>query len=247
MPVDPVTLLPAALIVLAAGVIKGTSAFGFGLTAVPLLLLIWEPRPMVATVLPLVLVLDTLIIVQEHRFVNLRRILPMMAAGAIGAPLGAYVLIAAPPALLEMAIALAIVGFALALLRGYTVKIRHEAIAGSVAGFLSGLMATSSAVSGPPMTLFLLNQRWERDVFRTSISSCLVPINAIGVLALVLSGVVTGGTLLVDLIFLPIVLLAYGMAVRLLPLLPGERFRRMAAGLVMAAGIAAIIGRIVEL
>ncbi|MBI2164835.1 MAG: sulfite exporter TauE/SafE family protein [Chloroflexi bacterium] len=247
MAVDPITLIPAAFIVLAAGVIKGTSAFGFGLVSAPLLLLLWEPRSMVAIVLPLVLVLDTLIILQGRRFVNVRRILPMMAAGAVGAPLGTYILIEAPPALLEMAIALSIVGFAGVLLRGYTLTIRRETIAGSIAGFLSGLMATTSAVSGPPMTLLLLNQRWERDIFRTSISSCLVPINAIGLLSLALSGVVTSKTLLVDLVFLPLVLLAYVGALRLLPHLHGEVFRRLAALLVMAAGIMAIIGRVVEL
>ncbi|MEK7777235.1 MAG: sulfite exporter TauE/SafE family protein, partial [Chloroflexota bacterium] len=158
-----------------------------------------------------------------------------------------YVLVKAPPALLEIAIALVIVGFTLALLRGYPVTIRHESVAGSMAGFLSGLMATSSAVSGPPMTLLLLNQRWERDLFRTSISSCLVPINIIGLLSWGMSGVVTGNTLLVDLILVPFALLGYVVALRLLHYLHGERFRRMAALLVMAAGVMAIISRVADL
>ena len=247
MAVDPVTLIPAAFIVLVAGVIKGTSAFGFGLVSVPLLLLLWEPRSVVAIDLPLVLVLDTFIIVSGRRFVPVRRILPMLAAGVVGAPVGTYILIKAHPTLLGIAISLVIVGFALALLRGYTITIRREAIAGSVAGFLSGLMSTATALSGPPMTLFLLNQRWERDLFRTSISACLVPINTLGILVLILSGVVTSKTLVVDLIFLPIIFLAYWVALRFLPLLPGDRFRRMAGLLVMAAGIMGIIGRVAEL
>ena len=247
MAVEPVTLIPAAIIVLVASVIKGTSAFGFGLVSVPLLLLLWEPRTVVAIDLPLVLVLDTFIIVSGRRFVPLRRILPMLAAGVVGAPVGTYVLIEAPPAFLGIAISLVIIGFALALLRGYTITIRREVMAGSIAGFLSGLMSTATALSGPPMTLFLLNQRWERDIFRTSISSCLVPINTLGILALALSGVVTGKTLVVDLLFLPLIFLAYWVAQRFLPILPGERFRRMATLLIMTAGIMAIVGRVAEL
>ena len=51
--VEPITLIPAAFIILAAGVVKGTTGFGFALIATPLLLLLWEPKTLVPVFIPL--------------------------------------------------------------------------------------------------------------------------------------------------------------------------------------------------
>ena len=148
--IEPVTLIPAVFIVLAASVVKSTVGFGFAMMAIPFLVLMWEPRQAISILVPLAALLDALIVVQGKRHLDWRRVLPMVLAGALGIPLGNYVLLVMPQRALKPAISGIVLAFAFLLLAGNTLAIRRERLAGGIAGFSSGFLLTSTSLSGPP-------------------------------------------------------------------------------------------------
>ena len=245
--VEPVTLIPAAFIILAGSTVKGTTGFGFVLTATPFLLLMWEPRVVVSILVPMVLVVDGMIVVQGRHRLDWGRVLPMVAAGAAGIPLGNVILLAVPQGALKLAMAAIALAFGVLLLVGQTMTIRRDRLAGGVAGFFSGLFLTSTGLSGPPVTLYMINQRLDRDSFRTSQGLFHLMTDALGTASLVVTGVVTAKTLVVDLALLPMVLVGYGLAVVLLPHIRQELFLRIATAIVIAAAALAIGSEVVRL
>ena len=171
----------------------------------------------------------------------------MVLAGAVGIPLGNVILLAVPHRALKLSIAAIVLAFAVLLLVGYTLTIRRERLAGGMAGFFSGLFLTSTGLSGPPITLFMINQRWERDTFRTSQGLFHLTTDILGIASLVVTQVVTAKTLVVDLALLPMVFLGYGLAVLLLRRVRPELFLRIATAVVVAAAVLAIGSEVARL
>ena len=239
--VDPISLVPAALIVLAASIVKGTTGFGFALVATPLLLLLWEPLVMVPVLIPASMVANILIVTQNRHRLEWGRVAPMAIAGVLGIPLGTVILLLVPSTALKIGVALVVLASAIILMTGARVNISRERVASSVAGFMSGLLLTSTTISGPPVTLLLINQRWPKDVFRTSLALFFLTLQGFAIVSLAVGGILTVSTLTVSMALLPSVLLGYALAVRLLPHIPQEAFLRIATAVVMATGVLALV------
>lgn len=239
--VEPISLVPAALIVLAASLVKGTTGFGFALVATPLLLLLWEPLVMIPVLIPTGMAADILIVTQNRHRLEWGRVAPMAAAGVLGIPLGTVILLIVPSAALKIGVALVVLASAIILMTGARVNIPRERVASGVAGFISGLLLTSTTISGPPVTLLLINQRWAKDVFRTSLALFFLTLQGFAIVSLAVSGVLTFSTLVVSMTLWPSVLLGYALAVRVLPHIPQEAFLRIATVVVMAAGVLALV------
>ena len=238
--VELLTLVPAVIIILAGSLIKSTTGFGLAMVSAPLLLLLWEPVLVVPVLLPLMFTVDALIVAQKWRLLEIRRVAPMTVAGVLGIPLGTYVLLAAPEDALRLAIpGLTIVSAALLLL-GIKVPLSRERLAAGIAGLLSGLLISSTAMSGPPVALFLINQRWAKDTFRASLGFFFLTLDILAIIALTVTGVLDGGTLLVSAALWPAVLVGYLAAVRLLPHIRQQVFLRMATIAVLAAAVLAM-------
>ena len=235
------SLVAAALIVLAASVVKGTTGFGFALVATPLLLLLWEPLVMVPVLIPASMMANILIITQNRHRLEWGRVAPMAAAGVLGIPLGTVILFIVPPTTLKIGVALVVLASATILMTGARVNISRERVASSVAGFISGLLLASTTISGPPVTLFLINQRWAKDTFRTSLALFFLTLEGFAIVSLAVSGILTVSTFVVSMAMWPSVLLGYAIAIRLLPHISQEAFLRIAAVVVMAAGVLALV------
>jgi len=239
--VEPYTLIPAVFIVLAASLVKSITGFGFALLATPLLLLYWDPVLVVPIILPMVFAIDILIVVQSRHRLELRRVAPMMVTSVAGIPLGTYVLLAAPAQALKLAIGVLILISAGLLLMGFSITISRERLAGGVAGFLSGILTTSTSLGGPPVTLFMLNQQWAKDTFRNSLGLFFLVLNILSVIALASTSTLNGSTLLASAVLMPPVLVGYVVAKGLLPRIPQQAFRRGSILIVLAAGILAML------
>ena len=90
------------------------------------------------------------------------------------------------------------------------------------------------------MTLFMINQRWGKEAFRTGQGLFHLAIDGLAIASLSATRLLTVKTLLVDLALLPVVLLGYAIAVVLLPHIRQELFRRLATLIVIVAAVMAI-------
>jgi len=240
-------LLPLALV---AGVVKGTTGFGFAVTFLPVLvLLLRHPGHAIAISIPLSMGMDVLILASSRRYINLPAALPMVLAGLVGVPLGTLVLLALPVDVLKVLISLVIIGAVVLIARGFTLRTRHTTVARTVAGFLSGVMLTSTGVPGPAFTVFLASLRVPKEHFRVTFSSLFLVLQGAALLSFGVAGVMSRQTLGLDLVLLPAALGGFLLASRLLlPRLPPRTFHHLVlilitvgAGLALANALTALL------
>ena len=229
-------LFLAMLVISLASLVKGTLGFGFGLLASPLLMTLIDPRLVVAVGIPLQLLLDLLILREVWGDLDWKRVIPMIGAGVFGVPTGLFILLAVEPETLRLVVASTVLLAGLVLMFGVSVRIAWERLASAVTGFTTGALFASTSVSGPPTVLFMLNQRWERGTFRSSLSAVNVWVESFALASLAASGVIDGESLGLDLTFLPVVLLSTYLSRRLVRSIDIIQFRRLAIAIVILSG-----------
>ncbi len=240
-------LMVAAFVVLAASMVKVVAGFGFGLTATPFLLLMFEPKLVVPLVIPLTLLLDLLVVFQTREHLDLKMVLPLVVGGGIGVSLGTYILLVADPTVLKIFIASVIIAFSIYLLLGFTINISRQRLAGGLAGLFSGGLATSTGVVGPPMALFLVNLGVEREPFRHLISAFSAIVHMLAIISLASYRVLGLSTLTPLMLLLPSVIVGAIIASRIPRLIEPRLFRRMVIVIVTVASVAAMASAISSL
>ncbi len=179
---DPLTV--AAIIVLAAvaAFIQALSGFGFSLFIVPPLAVILGPQDTVVLANLLGFVGNTLQFVRLRKLVDRKQATTLAVGSFIGMPVGLAVLLLVDPIALQFAIAVAVIVFTLALMRG--LELHGGGKPGDVAvGFTSGVLNTSTSMSGPPVIIYLHGKRMPPQAFRATINAFFL---STGVVALIL-------------------------------------------------------------
>ena len=155
-------MLAVALAVLVGAVVQSATGFGFALVVGPVLLLVTSPARSLTTLVLLGLVLNLLLLGAERRVPQVARA-PLVAllVGAVpGELLGALLLRVAPQPVLQVAVGvLVLTAVAVQLAApgpGGAAVGPRAARAGHVGvGAVTGVLSTSTGVSGPPMVLWL--------------------------------------------------------------------------------------------
>ena len=146
----------AAVIVFAAGFLRGFTGFGFGLLAVPALTLFFEPREIV----PAVVILTAVVGLQLLRRVWSQADWPsvkLLTAGAIaGTPFGAWLLASVSGDMMRAVIGSTCIAAVLLLWRGYKLAAVPGRPARLGIGVVSGLINGATAMGGPPVIIFFL-------------------------------------------------------------------------------------------
>ncbi|MCL4466710.1 MAG: sulfite exporter TauE/SafE family protein [Chloroflexi bacterium] len=230
----------AGLVVLAAAYTHGLTGQGFAQVAAPLLLLFLEPRLVVPLNLTLASVVCASVIMDAYGGVRFRRLVLMAIASVIGAPLGAYVLLAVSPSVLKLIIATAVVVFTIPMLLGLSYPLPRERTASLGIGFLAGMLASSTSASGPPVVLFLVNQGWPKEALRPSFSAFFLFSNLVALGAIVASGGLMPTMWPLAAALLPVTVAGFLLGTRTLPWVNAALFRRLSLLVVLIAGVAAI-------
>ena len=167
--------------VLLGATISGLTGFGFALVIVPVLLLIFEPPTVVVLTSSLAVVSGLPIVVQDRSLVRVRMVLPLMIPALLGLVVGVQILTRVDTRYIKLGAGIAVVLFAVLVARGYVIPGIRSRIAPLVAGVSSGILGTSTGMSGPPIVLFLTERTPEPRVFRASITFYFCTMNLIGV------------------------------------------------------------------
>lgn len=161
-------------IILIASLIQGITGFGFALVAVPLLsLFIPEIKDITPVIVIYSLITNIIIVYRSRKYVELKKIIPLIIFSIIATPLGTYILISFKVKTLKFIIGIIIIITALAMLKNFKIKIKNEKISYGIIGILSGILNGSTGLSGPPVVLFLTNQG-EKKMYLEQILLCLV-------------------------------------------------------------------------
>lgn len=173
---------PLAVFLLAAlaAFAQAVSGFGFSLLIVPPLALVLGPKQAVIVANGLSLCVNVPMTLYLRRFVE-RRIWAMLSLGAAaGMPLGLLVLVVADPVALQVLIAVMVLASTGLIVRG--LRLRDAGWAGyGLTGVISGVLNTSTSMSGPPVVLYLQGRGIAPNPFRATLTAFFL---GSGVLAL---------------------------------------------------------------
>jgi len=236
-----VSVIIAGLVVIFfAGLIQGLTGFGFALVAVPIMTLFLSPKEVVPVVLIHAILIVAVILYEARKWVDLKRIWPLMIAGIVGIPLGTYLLIFLQEGTLKILIGSVIVVFALAFLKGFRKQIKAEKLAFAPVGFISGLLAGSTMMGGPPVILFFTNQGLSKNVFRANIVLYFTAVSLAAIPAYVAGGLITKEVMKYAVLLLPALIAGGLTGIRLARAVQEQLFEKIVLIILIVAGLMSI-------
>lgn len=235
------TWAAVAVIVAAAGLAQGLSGFGFALISIPLLALVVPVKAAIVGGAALGIVQSGLIVARDHRHVEWRSAAVLATASLAGMPIGLLVITRVSEEPLQVVIAVTVLVFTGLLWR--RVQLPTDSLSAEVGvGFTSGMLSTSTGMSGPPLVIALQARGVPPSAFRATLATVFVSSSAISLLLFWSRGLVTADSVRVTAAGLPgllIGILAGELAFRRVD---HERFRRIVIGLLVMSALLALIG-----
>ena len=239
-PVEPELLLFVLAVAAVASTAQTVAGFGFALIAVPLFVTVLDV-PDAVVVTALLATLNSLLVISATRgYMPAMTVGTLLLAAFAGMPLGLVVLLFAPVDVLRIGVALASVAMALALLAGVRFGGPSMAHAG-IAGFSSGVLATSTGINGPPAVLYLQDCDLQPTEFRSALAGFFLGSNVINLAILALSSVMERDALFLGVAAMPGVVAGSVVGRRLVGRLQPEAYRRLVLGLLIGGAVAAIV------
>ena len=243
----PFYCLMGFLAVAFAGALRAFSGFGFALAGVPLLALIFGP----AQAVPIVLVLEVIGGLQMapmiRKQVDWSAVGLLLPAALLAAPLGVWALSILSADWLRLVIAVALVGAVIVIATGARLPANTPRKWILTVGGLSGLMAGSTAMSGPPVLVYFMARADEASRNRASMMMYFLFISTATVAVGVISGVVTLQTVAIGALFSPALIASNLLGHWLFGLTRDDLYRRISFGLLCVIALATLIQALTDL
>jgi uncharacterized membrane protein YfcA len=232
-----------------AGFVQGLSGFAFGMVAMSFWA--WSVAPQLAG--PLVVfcsLVGQLVAIGSirHGF-DWRLVLPFIAGGVLGVPLGAALL----PQIDQTVFKAAIGGLLLAwcpimLFAANLPRVEGGGrLADGVVGVVGGIMGGLGGLTGPAPTLWCMLRGWGKDTQRAVFQSFNLAMHTLTLAVYIVSGLVTIDTLRLFAVAAPAMLVPVLLGARLYVRLSQTTFRQLILILLLFAGIGLLVSSIPRL
>jgi uncharacterized membrane protein YfcA len=236
--------LLAAGIALFAAFMRGVTGFGFALILAPIMLLIIEPTTVVVINLFLGLLSNFVVLFYSFRRVNLKKISPMIISCALGIPIGVWIISIIPSQTLKVLIGGVTVVCAVTLAVGYTKTLVKDRLFSGIAGFFSGVLASSTSLGGPPVVLFMHNQNWEKESIHPNLAAYFLFLSSWSLIALYISGLIETHMVLSAVSLVPSLLIGTCVGLIVFRRIDNRYFRWLSMFIIICSGILGILSGI---
>jgi uncharacterized protein len=223
-----------------AAAAQAVSGFGFALIGTPLVAVLAGPKEAVVGLTMIGVLLVAQLSARGRGHVDRPTVGVVTVSAIVGMPLGLLVLVRADDRVLTVVIAIAVIAFSLLLWRGARVPAGRATDA--TAGFIAGILSTSTGTSGPPIVIALSAKGLEPAVFRATISAIFLVQGSVALVLFALGEQVTRDALSVALAGLPGVLVGSIVGERGFRRLDTPTFRRVVLGMLFLSGLVALFG-----
>ena len=240
-------MILAAFIVLLAAFVRSVSGFGYALIATSLLMLVLEAKSVVVINVLLASTTNILVLFHTRRYIDLKRVVLMSLGSIAGIPVGAWLLSTLNPLIIKLIIAVLIIPFSVLLLLGHSHWFKRDSLGCVIAGFMGGVLVTSTSLGGPPAVLFLLNQGLVKERFVGTLAAYFLFIGLMSVGAFSSLGLVTTDLLKKVAILLPTLLFGSYVGIKVLPRIEAALFRKVVLSIVSVAALVIIVTVLLEL
>lgn len=222
-------------VVALASLVQGILGFASALLAVPLALLFLPKETVVSSMFMMGLTLNGFLSVRIRAPISYRPVLILFLASLLGMPVGVWILRAIPLSAMQVLVGCLVLLFTV-LLQWRRVKVPQNHLFTGLAGFFSGLLNTSTSMSGPPVILLVAGQGLPKDQFRRTLVSFFFVSGLVAALMLVLSGVMTPQRVSYGVVAIPFAFLGGFVGDRVSAWLPERPFRALALAVLFLAG-----------
>ncbi len=222
----------------AGGFVQGLSGFAFGLVAMAIWAWLLDP----ALAGPLVvfgsLVGQLLTLNSIRRGFDPRRVLPFIAGGVLGVPIGVALLRRVAPLAFKLAVGVLLSVWCPAMLfaRDLPRVARGGRLADAGAGLVGGVMGGLGGLSGPAPTLWATLRGWSRDAQRAVFQAFNLAMHGLTMAACLATGTVSAEAARLFLVVAPAMLVPALVGARLYRRFSDAAFRKVVLGLLAVSG-----------
>jgi hypothetical protein len=233
-------LAGASLCVFAGALIRGFTGFGFGISATPLLVLLFPP----AEIVPAILILEALagaqIYLRTRGHVDWKLLIPTFVGALVGIPVGTLALDLLDSGTMRLLIGVAVLVAATMLLIGFGFKGRPpRALCGGL-GILAGIGSGAAGIPGPPVIVLFLSSPVSIAVGRASLSAFFLCVATISSMSAAWRGLMTLNAVVLGALLMAPLLIGNHFGDKLFATVDERMFRRIALLLLFAIGTSAV-------
>ncbi|MEO7726341.1 MAG: sulfite exporter TauE/SafE family protein [Burkholderiales bacterium] len=241
IPVEFHILAISALVVTAAYVIFGISAFGAALFTVPALSYLYP----LDFVLPVCVLLDVsasiAIGTRFSREADKRELSWMAPASLVGAVLGVTLLVSLPRQATLVGLGALLLCYGVYMLRqGEVVTIVSRRWA-PVSGFVGGAMGTLFGIGAPPYAIYLSRRLPDKGALRATLSNMVLLSTGIRALVFAVGGLILADRLIVFVILLPFALAGLWCGNRIHGRISREQVARVMSAVLILIGVSLLV------
>jgi hypothetical protein len=234
------------LVFVVSSFMQTVTGFGYAIITAPLLAFVLGAKDTVMLVMLTGMILRLFLVYATRDKGNYSTILPIFAASVVGALPGAYLMTVISNDALKLLIGVVLILASAAMWKNYCVPVRHPKYTESVVGLISGFLATTTSINGPPIVLYYLNSKVDADkaVFRANLTRYFLLINGVAIMMSYFYGTLNLANLWFDtLLSIPALVIGFWLGEKLFYRIDAETFRRVSLVMVFVSSIA-IIGSV---
>ena len=164
----------------------------------------------------------------------------LIIAGIIGIPIGTFLLISVEEETIKIFLGTVIIIFSISQLIGFHKPVKNEKVAFVIVGLISGILAGSTTISGPPVVLFLMNQNVIKNYFRVNIVIYFIVLGLIAILSMYISKILNMEVIHYFLSLFPAMVFGLSIGIYLSKKANESLFKLATIFIVLVSGILAI-------
>ena len=233
------SLLAAALAILAAAFVKGAVAFGFPLVATPLLALVLGVKTAVAVSIIPNIVMDSVQLARRGQaFATVRRMLSLIVFSMAGMWVGTLLLVILPGRVATLVLGVFVLAFAAVTASGLAPRVpaRWEPWLAPPVGLVAGVLGGLTNVPGTPMVLYFVALGLDKYDFVRAVAVTFIVVKVVQLAAVAWYGLLDLRLLGVSLGFSVVALAGFSLGARLQDWLPARAFNRAVLGFLVLTG-----------
>jgi uncharacterized protein len=219
---------------------RGFSGFGAALTIAPVLALAVGPRAAIPAILIVMLTTSIQLAPKAWASANWPTVIPLSIGGAIGIPIGAWLLVVIDEEIIRRSISITVVFFAVLMLIGWRYKGSIGPAVSAFAGGLGGLISGAAAAGGPAVIMFLLAGPESAARNRAAIILYFIFTQAVALAVYGIGGLMTWKILWIALPMIPTISLGTWLGEKMFGRASDRLYRRIALAFLLLIGLSTL-------
>lgn len=223
--------------------LQTATGFGYAIITAPLLALVLGPKETVMLTMLTGLIIRLFMMRATKHDGSFKAIFPLITASIVGAIPGAYIMTMISNDGLKLFIGIVLLIAVLALWKNYKISINHHKFTEGIVGGLSGFLATTTSINGPPIILYYLNSKAEenKSVFRGNLTRYFLLINIASIVISYFAGTLKIRDLwLQTLLSIPALYIGFYLGEKAFHRINSETFRKASLVMVFVSSIVLI-------